>query len=253
MTPEPAAPGPGAGAGYCDLHCHLLYGLDDGARTLEESLEMARALLDLGFRTVAPSPHARPEYAPVELARSRLEEVRQALEAAGLPLELHLNAENDLVGDRFLEEVATDRGRRLGAPGRCVLVEAPYTSPVPRLPDIIFAMKVKGVTPLFAHPERCAEFQRPGRPAEAVAAGALLQLDLGALTGRYGKPARKVAEACVDQGLYAVAATDLHSPSGAREWVGRAMDALRVRAGDREATALLGERPRRLLRGESLD
>ena len=252
MTPEPA--GTGADAGYCDLHCHLLYGLDDGARTLEESLEMARALLDLGFRTVAPSPHARPEYAPAELARSRLEEVRRALEAAGLPLELHLNAENDLVGDRFLEEVATDRGRRLGGtPGRCVLVEAPYTSPVPRLPEIIFAMKVKGVTPLFAHPERCAEFQRPGRPAEAVASGALLQLDLGALTGRYGKPARKVAEACVDQGLYAVAATDLHSPSGAREWVGRAMDALRVRAGDREATALLGERPRRLLRGESLD
>lgn len=246
MTPEAAA------TGYCDLHCHLLYGVDDGARTLEETLEMARALVQLGFRTVAPSPHARPEYAPVELARARLEEVRQALDAAGVPLSLHPNAENDLVGDRFLEEVAGERGRRLGA-GRCVLVEAPYTSPVPRLPDLIFAMKVKGVTPLFAHPERCAEFQRPRRPAEAVAAGALLQLDLGALTGRYGKPARKVAEACVDQGLYAVAATDLHSPSGALEWVGKAMAALRARAGDREADALLGERPLRLLRGEALE
>jgi len=153
------------------------------------------------------------------------------------------------VGDRFLEDVATARGRRLGE-GRYVLVEAPYTSPVPRLPELIFAMTVKGVTPLFAHPERCAEFQRPGRPAEAVAAGALLQLDLGALTGRYGKQARKVAESCLEQGLYAVAATDLHSPNGAREWVGEAMAALRARTGEREAGALLGERPFRLLRGE---
>ena len=50
--------------GFCDLHCHLLYGLDDGAKTLEDTLEMARALVDLGFSTVAPSPHNRPEYAP---------------------------------------------------------------------------------------------------------------------------------------------------------------------------------------------
>ncbi|HVE86544.1 MAG TPA: CpsB/CapC family capsule biosynthesis tyrosine phosphatase, partial [Myxococcales bacterium] len=107
---------------YCDLHCHLLYGVDDGARTVEDSVEMARALWALGFRTVAPSPHARPEYAPVEVARARLEEVRAALAAAGVPLELHLNAENDLVGDHFLDDVATDRGRRLGAAGRCVLV-----------------------------------------------------------------------------------------------------------------------------------
>lgn len=250
MAPEPGGAGPGAG--YCDLHCHLLFGVDDGARTLEDSLEMARALVDLGFRTVAPSPHARPEYAPAPLARERLEEVRRALQAAAIPLELHLNAENDLVGDRFMDDVATERGRRLGA-GRYVLVEAPYTSPVPRLHEMIFAMKVKGVTPLFAHPERCVEFQRAGRPAEAVAAGALLQLDLGALTGKYGKQARKVAEACVDEGLYAVAATDLHSPAGAREWVGKAMDALRARAGEREAGALLGERPRRVLLGEALE
>ncbi len=53
-------------AGLCDLHCHLLYGVDDGAKTVEDSLAMARALVELGFTTVAPSPHNRPEYAARE-------------------------------------------------------------------------------------------------------------------------------------------------------------------------------------------
>src|SRR6266851_4849641 len=59
------------GDGLCDLHCHLLYGLDDGARTLNESLEMARILVDLGFSEVAPSPHARREYPPRPVALER--------------------------------------------------------------------------------------------------------------------------------------------------------------------------------------
>ena len=75
-------------SGLCDLHCHLVPGVDDGARTLEDAVEMARALVDLGFTTVAPSPHARPEYAPpevVEEQRNRREAVtfrRERLSAA---------------------------------------------------------------------------------------------------------------------------------------------------------------------------
>jgi protein-tyrosine phosphatase len=242
-----------ASDGYCDLHCHLLPGVDDGPKTLAESLEMGRALWDLGFRVVAPSPHARPEYAARAVAEARLQEVRQALADAGVPLELHANAENDLVGDRFLQDVATAEGRRLGAAGRYVLVEAPYTAPVPALRELIFQMKVKGVTPLLAHPERCVEFERKGRAEEAVAAGAALQLDLGALIGRYGRTARRLAEGILEAGLYAVAATDLHSPIDAREWVGKSLAALRSRAGDAQARAMLEERPRKILRGEPLD
>jgi protein-tyrosine phosphatase len=238
--------------GFCDLHCHLLPGVDDGAKTMEDALEMARALVALGFTDVAPSPHARPEYASADLAQARLEETRAALGRANIDLRLHANAENALVADRFVDEVGTSAGRRLGA-GRYVLVEAPYGHPVPRLPEVIFALKLKGVTPLFAHPERCLEFERKGRPREAVAAGAFLQLDLGALIGRYGKVPRKVAEACLDEGLYAVAATDLHSPIDARDWVGRSIEALFARVSEREGQALLAGRPRQILQGEPLE
>ena len=238
-------------SGFCDLHCHLLYGLDDGAKTLDETLEMARALVDLGFSTVAPSPHNRPQYAPRAVAEKRLVEVREALGAASIPLELAPNAENSLLEDDFVSGIGTPRARLLGQ-GAYVLVEAPYAAPVLALPEIIFRVKVKGVTPLLAHPERCKEFEKPGRAAEAVRAGARLQLDVGALIGRYGPRAKKLARGLLDQGLYAVAATDLHSPMGAREWLGRAFQELRQRAGEQGFDSLVRIHPLKILAGESL-
>jgi protein-tyrosine phosphatase len=239
-------------SGYVDLHCHLLWGVDDGAKTVEDALEMARALVDLGFATVAVSPHNRPEYAPKTVAEARLMEARQALAAAHIPLALEPNAENFFVDERLLASIGTPSGRPLGA-GAYLLVEAPYTSPLPALTDLIFRMKLKGVTPLIAHPERCMEFEREGRAAEAIQAGARLQLDVGALVGRYGPRAKKLARSFLDEGLYAVAASDLHSPVGARDWVGRSIAELRAKAGERVADALLRDHPAKVLAGQELE
>ncbi|HEX8435292.1 tyrosine-protein phosphatase, partial [Archangium sp.] len=212
-----------------------------------------RALVDLGFTTAAPSPHARPEYPSFsrELVEARRAELREALERAGVKLALGVNAENYL-DEAFVRGLGTPEARLLGA-GKYVLVELPYTSPVPALTDILFRIRLKGVTPVLAHPERCLEFERKGRAAEAVQAGALLQLDVGALTGRYGGTARKLARTFLEDGLYAVGATDLHGPVGAREWVGKALEELRSRGGERTFIRLMATSPGRLLAGEPLE
>lgn len=237
--------------GYVDLHCHLLPGVDDGAKTPQDALEMARALVDLGFVAVAPSPHARPEFASAQVCAERRQALEAALTQACIPLRLYSNAEHALVLDGFLEELGTPASRPVNG-GRYVLVEAPYQAPVPALPDLVFRMVRRGVIPLFAHPERCQEFQRPGRAAEVVRLGARLQLDLGALVNRYGPVARRLARAFLEEGLYAVAATDLHGPVDARVWVGKALAELETRAGGPALKALLSEQPERVLRGEAL-
>ncbi len=240
------------GPGLVDLHCHLLPGVDDGARTLGDALQMAEALVALGFTHAAPSPHNRPQYADRDAAERALTGLRRALAEAGVPLELGVNAENDLLDERFVPTLKTPEARLLGA-GAFVLVEAPYTSPVPALREILFRVKVKGITPLIAHPERCLEFQKKGRAKEAVEAGALLQLDLGALTGRYGPAAKKAARSLLDDGLYAIGATDVHGPVGAREWIAGALEELRRRVGDAEFDRMMSERPGRILRGEPVE
>ncbi|MBI3184146.1 MAG: protein tyrosine phosphatase [Myxococcales bacterium] len=238
--------------GYVDLHCHLLWGLDDGARALEDSLEMARVLVDLGYAAAAPSPHAWPDLPPRAAALQRLEEVRGALLAAAIPLELAPNAENRLLDEAFHAQAGTPKSRVVGS-GPYALVEAPYHAPVPALTEIIFRLKLKGMTPLLAHPERCLEFEKKGRAAEAVRAGAALQLDLGSLIGEHGSMAKKLARSFLEEGLYAVAASDLHSPEGAREALGEAMAELRSRVGEEAFLFLVRDAPSRILRGETLE
>lgn len=239
--------------GLADIHNHLLWGLDDGCRTPGDTLELARALAELGYDTVAASPHAKPEYPSGDplACEARRAEVARQLGEARVRLELHLGAENYL-DDAFLARALDGRPRGVGPSQRYALVELPHHSAVPALPDVVFRLKVKGVTPLFAHPERCAEFQREGRAQECVKLGAFLQLDVGALTGRYGKDARKVADRLLDEDLYAVAASDVHGPVGVREWLGEALKTLEKRAGAGGFARLCNTNPRRIIAGEEL-
>ena len=232
--------------GFTDLHLHLIPAVDDGCRTMDDSLAMARALVAMGFVRAAPSPHHRPEYATAQVAAQRLDELKAALAQHAIPLELSVNAEHFFLDETLMAALPT--ARKLG--GNTLLVEAPYTSALPMLCEIIFRMKVKGVTPLIAHPERCLEFEKKGSAQAAVHAGALLQLDIGAILGRYGRSAQKLAKTFLDEGLYAIAATDLHSPIGAQDWVSEAIAALGKGWGPAVLQRLLADNPAALLRGE---
>lgn len=236
--------------GFVDLHLHILPGVDDGARTLEDSLAMARTLVRLGFDTATPSPHHRREFASSSrpLCETKLEELRGALAAERIPLTLVLSAENHFLEEGLLAAVGTPSARTIGT-SKALLVEAPYSGPLPALPDLVFRMRLKGVTPVIAHPERCLEFEKRGRAAEAVRLGALLQLDLGSLVGRHGKPAQRLALELLGAGLYAVAATDAHGPGQLEGWLTSSLEALEKEAGSDAVRELLDRRPRSVLAG----
>lgn len=240
--------------GFVDLHCHLLWALDDGVETAEEAIAAARLLASLGFSDAAPSPHANPEMPSGNPAvcAARRAELAELLAAEQIPLRLHENAENKL-DDGFFERLDVPARRGVGETQRWVLVELPFRSAVPVLPELVFRLRRRDVWPLIAHPERCQEFERPGRAAEVVRLGAALQLNVGALTGLYGSTARKLAEQFLGEGLYAVAATDLHRPDGADEWVPEAMELLEKRGGDGTLERLFALNPRRVLAGEALE
>jgi protein-tyrosine phosphatase len=236
-----------------DLHCHLLWALDDGVETAAEALQAARLLASLGFTDAAPSPHASPDMPSGDEAacEARRAELQALLTAEGVPLTLHRNTENKL-DEAYLARADGPGRRGVGESQRWSLVELPFRGGVPALPDLVFRLRRKGVLPLFAHPERCAEFEKPGRAEEVVRLGGALQLNVASLIGLYGKPPRKVAERLLDEGLYAVAATDLHHPAGAEEWIPEALVELEKRVGRPAFDRLLAENPRRVLAGEEL-
>jgi protein-tyrosine phosphatase len=184
-------------------------------------------------------------------AEARRGEAAELLAREGVALALHRNAENRL-DEEFLARAAGGGRRGIGAGERWALVEVPFDAPVPALAEVVFGLRRKGVVPLFAHPERCAEFVRPGRAEEIVRLGGALQLNVGALVGVYGRGARRLAERFVSEGLYAVASTDLHRPDGVGEWLAEALAALEKRAGADGLERLLAGNPRRILAGEDV-
>lgn len=235
---------------FTDLHCHLLYGVDDGPKEPSGSVAIAKLLVSLGFGKVAVTPHALPQFAAAAACASRLAEVEALLAKEGVPLALELGAENRL-DEEFIAAETSGKGRHY-AKTSYVLVEAPYATVVPALPELLFRLSRKGVRPVLAHPERCAEFQEKSRAEEAVRLGAALQLDLGSLSGTYGRQARKTAQRLLEAGLYSVAASDVHEAESAKKWLREGLKELEKRAGRAGLERLLDENPARLLRGEEL-
>jgi protein-tyrosine phosphatase len=212
---------------------------------------LCAALAAAGFSDAAPSPHAWPELSDGAATEVKRAQVASLLAAAAIPLALHASAENRLDGE--LLERAGRGGARPIAGGKWVLVEAPFNLPLPGAEQLCFRLQIAGLRPLIAHPERCRAFQEdPGLARRLVDAGAALQLNLGSLVGFYGPPPKRLAERLLADGLYAVAASDLHRPDAAPRVLGDGMAALRRLAGDASLELLLDRNPHRLLRGEAL-
>lgn len=247
MRTASSAKNPGV---FIDLHLHLVPGVDDGAETLEESVAMARVLADHGYEGAAVTPHIRPALFDNEAPalREGVARLGAELAAAGVPFAVRPGAEHYLEAS-VVERILAGEGLPLGGEGRFVLIETPTFGPVPGLLDLVFRLRVKGLTPVFAHPERCAVFHEKGAARRVVEAGAFLQLDLGSLAGAYGFRARRVARRLLSDGLYAVGGTDLHDPAQAEASLGRWLSTLTKAAGAEGRDRLLDENPRRLLEG----
>ncbi len=236
---------------YADLHCHLLWATDDGARDQDESLRLCELLVEHGFSDAAPTPHAWQELPSAAENTSRRAELQALLDARRIPLRLHPGAEHRLDG-ALLERVQQGDVRPLGV-GNWVLVEAPHSLPLPGLEELVFRLQIAGLRVLVAHPERCFAFQDDADLARRLTeAGCALQVEIGALAGHYGRAPRKLAQRLLGDGLYAVAASDVHRPQSAEKLLAEGLPLLRKAVGEAGLRTLLDDNPRRVLRGEAL-
>jgi protein-tyrosine phosphatase len=195
-----------------DLHCHLLPGVDDGPADLGGTLAMARLHIRAGVRTVAATPHVSWD-TPTDVAAidRHLADVRAALAAAEIPLEVVRGAEIDVhqavrLSDEQLRALA------LGG-GEWLLVEAPLRPGVGLVP-VVRALLGRGHRVLLAHPERSPLVQRdPDALRALVRAGAATQLTASSFAGRFGRPVRDYAERMLEAGLVHSVASDAHDAS----------------------------------------
>jgi protein-tyrosine phosphatase len=235
-----------------DLHCHLLPGVDDGPVTLDESLALATELAADGTRIVVATPHVRPDHpavVPSELA-SRASDVRQAIETAGIELEVRPGGELDL--SRGLE--ADDEELQLvslGQGGAWLLVETPYGPLTSFFERQLFELVLRGYHVLLAHPERNSSFHSNVERLEAIVArGVAVQLTATALL----RPPRRsrtgaLARTMLGRGLAHVLASDAHGGNIGRGTLSAGLEVARELIGP-GADSLVEDAPAAILAGE---
>jgi protein-tyrosine phosphatase len=194
-----------------DLHSHILRGLDDGARSLEDSLEIARAAVEDGITVIAGTPHVRDDW-PTDagVMEYRVAELNAELQQAGVPLEVRPGGE---IAVEWLARLSHDELRRFGLGGnpRYLLVETPYYGWPLALAGRLFSLRVAGITPVLAHPERNAEVQaHPDRLDPLVEGGVLVQVTAASIDGRIGRRSQECARRLVEGGLAHMLASDAH-------------------------------------------
>ena len=192
-----------------DLHSHVLPGLDDGAADLDEAVAICRGAAADGITVLAATPHVRHDYptTPAQMAAG-LAAVRAA---AGDLVRLVPGGEIDL-GElaRPDEEL---RRFALGGNPAYLLVETPYVGWSLQLPEQLFRLRLAGITPVLAHPERNAAVQaKPDLLEPIVAGGTLVQLTAASVDGRLGRRASACAEELLERRLAHLIASDAHTP-----------------------------------------
>jgi protein-tyrosine phosphatase len=196
-----------------DLHSHVLPAVDDGARTLDESLGILRAAVEDGITRIAATPHVRDDYpTSPEAMELGVDAVNRAARDAGIPIEVLTGGELDIAHAARLEDATLARFG-LGGNAAVLLLECPYTGWPLDLRDLVFQLATRGFSVVLAHPERNPDVQAdPELLRPLVAAGVIVQITAGSVDGRLGSRAERASRGLLHAGLAHLIASDGHAP-----------------------------------------
>ncbi|MDE3236321.1 MAG: histidinol phosphatase [Bacteroidota bacterium] len=194
-----------------DMHSHLLPGLDDGLETVDETIHFIQRLHQAGYRKLICTPHifdgmynnSPSTVLPV------LEKVRADVKKNNIDIVIEAAAEYMI--DHEFEQTVANRKPLLTFGDHYILVEMSYIAASPFLEKVVFDLKVLGLKPILAHPERYTYYHNNFEQYKNLKdRGCLLQLNLLSLSGYYGKPVKKIAEQLLAENMIDFAGTDMH-------------------------------------------
>jgi protein-tyrosine phosphatase len=233
-----------------DLHCHILSGLDDGAKTVEDSLAMAEMAIADGITHVVATPHSsdayRFDYAAVQRAVSELRNaVGDRLQLA-TGCDFHLNVEN-------LQALKKNSSPFCIHQKNYLLVEFNEFSIPPAMEQTLYEIQLSAIRPIITHPERNGIIRsQPERLEKWLRSGCYAQVTGGALTGAFGPGLQQVSLNWIARGLVHFISSDAHNTTTRPHKLKAAYDVVCSEFGNEKADALFVENPLAAFEGRPL-
>jgi protein-tyrosine phosphatase len=238
-----------------DIHSHVLPGIDDGAKTMAESLELVRLAHADGVRTIVATPHIREGRWQNNRGgiSTRLEELRAEVAKAGIPVEVVLGAE--VYFAYGIAQAIREGAFPTYADGRRYMLLELSSYAMPRqVQELVFELRTAGVTPVIAHPERNLQLMENLDQLEhLLRMGAVAQVTAMSVTGRFGREAKKAANLLFDRDMVHAVASDGHHPKSRPTLLAEAFKQVSARWGEARAREVFIENPRRIVAGEDLE
>lgn len=209
-----------------DIHNHILFGIDDGSRSLEESINIIKKAIENGYTAIVLTPHYRliQNYKCDNKKKYKIFcKLKEEVNKRNLPIELYLGNEITLDEDLFYylntEQVLSLNGSRY------LLLELPFESKFKELDEILDLLIEKGGVPIIAHPERY-KYYNIRDYKRLLKKGVLFQGNIGSLYGKYGLRPKQTLEKMLKKNMIHFIASDIHHDT--QTSYDRVLDAMKI-------------------------
>jgi len=234
-----------------DIHCHVLPGVDDGAESIEESLQMLRRSAATGVDIVVATPHLlRGVYEIESVEREQITaELQKAADENEIKIQIKPGVEYYL-SPQIMDDINRLKDFTINNNGKYILVELPMQT-IPTCTEGIFSnLKMQGITPVLAHPERNVKIcQDPNILFDFVKKDCVAQLNVGSILGYFGQRIKKVARVLLTHKLVHVIASDMHSAR--TPTLSQGVSVVSKLLGQERASHMFDETPRQIVAGET--
>ena len=235
--------------GFVDIHSHILYGLDDGASSFDESLAMMEIAQRAGTVDIVATPHANSTYQfDSELIAHRIEQLQ-----ARTSVRIHTGCDFHLQSDNIEDALEHPDKYPINHAGY-LLVEFPDHILLPHADSIFSRLLGAGMVPVITHPERNGLLvQRIDDLSRWVEMGCCIQVTADSCTGRFGRRAKSFVNELVERGLVHFVASDAHGSRARTPSLQEAYDELVTKWGEALVTPMFVDNPRAALTGEPVE
>ena len=234
-----------------DIHSHILPGVDDGARTLDEALDMLRMAVDTGVTIQVLTPHihyGRYENQKADL-QQRFDVFQDQVDNANIKIGLQLGSEVR-IGSEIMQLVAQDAIPTLGEYNgkKTFLLEFPRIEVPVGYENLVKWLINKNYLPIIVHPERNQTFVRlPQKLQVLTDMGCPLQITASSLTGLFGEEAQHNAELLLQEGRVSAIASDCHNLKGRKPNLNEGVLAAQLLIGASAAESMVTTVPNQLI------